>query len=395
MYSSDGLFPSPVRVAQQQGSRTMSSVSIRPVLTKADEKLFIKFQWRPYEGNPYWVPPLLMDRRKLIDRKKNPFYRHARMELWLAERNGQPVGRIGAVINDNHIKEHNEKVGFFGFFECLDDQEAANALLETATGWLRESGMEAVRGPASPSVNDEYGLLIEGFDRSPTILMTYNPFYYQRLIENCGFTKIKDLYAYEVNKDRVFTDKIIRVTEAVKKRTGVTIRTLDKKNFNAEVKLIREMYTRGWERNWGEVPMTEEEFNYVAADLKAIVDPRIVIIAELNGKPVGFGLSLPDYNMVLKDNKNGYLLPALFRIMLFRKRINFCRIIMLGVLPEFLNTGIGGVLFYETGRRAVASGYPAGEASWVLEDNVMMNRGAELMNGDLWKRYRLFQKSLS
>ena len=372
----------------------MNSVTVRPVLTKADEKVFIKFQWKPYRGNPYWVPPLLMDRRKLIDRKKNPFYRHAQMELWLAERDGQPVGRIGAIVNENHIKEHNEKVGFFGFFECLDDQEAATALFDTATRWLKERGMEAARGPVSPSVNDEYGLLIEGFDRSPAVLMSYNPPYYRRLIENCGFTKIKDLYAYEIHKDRVFTDKLTRVTEAVKARTGLTIRPLDMKNFKGEVKLIREMYTRGWERNWGEVPMTEEEFDYVASDLKALVDPRVVIIAELKGKPVGFGLTLPDYNIILKDNSKGYLLPALFRILLFRKRINFVRIIMLGVLPEYLNTGIGGVLFYETGRRSVAAGYPSGEASWVLEDNVMMNRGAELMNGDLWKRYRLFQKPL-
>jgi GNAT superfamily N-acetyltransferase len=373
----------------------MSAISIRPVRSSADEKTFIKFQWVPYRGNAVWVPPLLMDRRKLLDRRKNPFYKHAEMELWLAERDGQVVGRIAAIINQNHINEHHEKVGFFGFFECLDDQEAATALLAQAGVWLKERGMEAVRGPASPSVNDEYGLLIEGFDKPPVILMSYNPPYYQRLIEHEGYTKIKDLFAYEVRREKVFTEKLTRVTELVKKKTGLTIRTLDMKNFDREVQLIRDLYTRGWERNWGEVPMTEEEFQYVAADLKTIVDPRIVIVAELQGKPVGFGLSLPDYNIVLKGNKRGYLIPGLLRILLLRKRINFCRIMILGVLPEYLNSGIGGVLFYETGVRAVASGYPAGEASWILEDNVMMNRGAELMQGNLWKRYRLFQKSLT
>jgi GNAT superfamily N-acetyltransferase len=373
----------------------MSRLIIRPVLNKADEKAFIKFQWKPYEGNPHWVPPLLMDRRKLIDRKKNPFYRHAEMELWLAERDGEAVGRIGAIVNHHHIKEHNEKVGFFGFFECFDDQEVANALFEVATRWLKDRGMDAARGPASPSVNDEYGLLIEGFDNPPVILMSYNPPYYQRLIENCGFSKIKDLYAYELNKDRVFSDKLTRVSEAVMQRQGLTIRTLDMKNFDREVDLIRELYTRGWERNWGEVPMTEEEFKYVAADLKAIVDPRVVIIAERKGKAVGFGLTLPDYNIILKQNKHGYLIPALIRIVLFRKRVNFCRIVMLGVLPEYLNSGIGGALFYDTGRRAVAAGYPLGEAGWILEDNVMMVRGAETLNGRLWKRYRLFQKPLA
>lgn len=373
----------------------MSRLTIRPILDKADEKVFIKFQWKPYKGNPNWVPPLLMDRRKLIDRKKNPFYKHAEMELWLAERDGEPVGRIGAIVNHHHIKEHNEKVGFFGFFECFDDQETANALFDAATRWLKDRGMDAVRGPASPSVNDEYGLLIEGFDKPPVILMAYNPPYYQRLIESYGFSKIKDLYAYELHKDRVFTDKMTRVSEAVMQRQGLSIRTINMKNFNREVDLIRELYTRGWERNWGEVPMTEEEFKYVAADLKAIVDPRLVIIAERKGKAVGFGLTLPDYNIILQHNKHGYLIPALIRIMLFRKRINFCRIVMLGVVPEYLNSGIGGVLFYDTGRRAVEAGYPSGEASWVLEDNVMMVRGAELMNGHLWKRYRLFQKPLA
>jgi len=352
---------------------------------------FIRFQWEPYRGNPYWVPPLLMDRKKLIDRKHNPFYRHADMELFLAERDGKVVGRVAAIVNHNHNREHNDKVGFFGFFESIDDQAVATALFDRAKGWLKEKGMTAMRGPATPSVNDEYGLLIAGFDKSPAVLMTYNPAYYQKLVEGYGFRKARDLFAYHLHKDTVFTDKLVRVSELVRQRTGVVIRTLNMKKFDDEVTIIRDLYNRGWERNWGEVPMTEEEFRYVAKDLKAVVDPRLVIIAEIKGKPVGFGMSLPDLNMVFKDNKKGYLLPALVRLLLYKKRINFVRIVILGVLPEYLNTGLGGLLFYETGRRGVENGYYQGEASWVVEDNVMMNRGAELMNAQKYKTYRVYE----
>ena len=369
-------------------------LSIRPVRTKKDENHFIKFMWKIYEGNPHWVPPLLMDRRKLIDRKNNPFYKHARMEMFLAERNGEIVGRIAAIVNDNHNKEHNENIGFFGFFECVDDQSVANALFDEAARWLRTQGVSGMLGPASPSVNDEYGLLIEGFELPPAILMCYNPPYYQKLVENYGFTKAKDLYAYHVHSNKVFTDKLKRVSEIVKNKSGVVFRSLDMKRFDEEVKTIRELYNQGWSKNWGEVPMTTEEFDYVAKDLKPIVDPELVIIAEVRGKPVGFALSLPDYNMVLKDNKKGYLIPALIRMMLFKKKIDFIRIIILGVIPEYLNSGIGGVLFYETGMRSVKQGYPHGEASWILEDNVMMLRGAELMRGDKWKTYRVYEYKL-
>jgi hypothetical protein len=369
----------------------MSNVTVRTVQSKKGEHRFIKFQWSIYDGNPHWVPPLLMDRRKLIDRKGNPFYKHSEMEIFLAERDGRLVGRIAAIVNDNHIKEHNEKVGFFGFFECIDDQAVANALFDAARNWLKSRGMEAMRGPASPSVNDEYGLLVDGFDKAPYILMSYNPPYYATLIERYGLAKVKDLYAYEVNKELVFTEKLKRVSEIVKRKEGLVFRSLNMKDFPNEVRKIHDLYTRAWSRNWGEVPLTEDEFNYMAKDLKPIVNPELVVIAEAKGKPVGFGLSLPDLNQVLIHNKKGRLIPGLLRMLLLKKRVNGVRIIILGVVPEYLNSGIGGVLFYETGVRAVKEGYPHGEASWVLEDNVRMNRGAELLQGERTKTYRLYQ----
>lgn len=372
----------------------MSILTIRPVTSAADELRFIKAQWLFYEGNPYWVPPLLMDRKKLIDRRKNPFYKHARMELFLAEREGKVVGRIGAIINDNHNSEHKENIGFFGFFESVNEQPVADALFDAAAAWLKTQGVTAMRGPASPSVNDEYGLLVEGFDRAPTVLMPYNPPYYAALIEGYGLQKVKDLYAYEVNSKTVFSDKLKRVAKIVREREGLVVRTLNMKDFANEVRTIRELYARGWERNWGEVPMTDEEFDYVAGDLKAIVDPKIVIIAEVKGKPVGFALSLPDINQVLIKNRKGWLVPGALRLLFQKKRINEVRIVILGVIPEYLNSGIGGLLFYETGVRCTEHGYPVGEASWILEDNVMMNRGAQLMSGVLTKRYRLYQRPL-
>jgi GNAT superfamily N-acetyltransferase len=370
-------------------------ITVRAISPGSDTKKFIRFQWKIYEGNSAWVPPLLLDRKKLIDRKNNPFYKHSRMELFLAERDGDIVGRIGAIVNDNHNKEHNENIGFFGFFECFNDRQVANALFDAAGNWLRKQGVTAMRGPASPSVNDEYGLLVDGFDKSPAILMAYNPDYYQSLVESYGFAKQKDLYAWALDGDKVFKDeKFVRVSEALKARGSFTIRTLNMKEFDRDVKIIQELYTRGWERNWGEVPLTDDEFQYMAKDLKPVVNPGLVIIAELKGKAVGFAMTLPDLNMILKNNRKGYLLPALFRILTQKKTINHCRIVILGVLPEYLSTGLGGLLFYETGRRGVASGYPYGEASWVLEDNVMMNRGAKLMNGEVSKVYRIYQKPL-
>jgi hypothetical protein len=372
----------------------MNGITIRTVQSKKDETRFIKFQWTINEKYPNWVPPLLLDRRKLLDRKGNPFYKHSELEMFLAERDGTLVGRIAAIVNHNHIKAHNEKVGFFGFFECVDDQDVANALFDAARTWLKSHGMEAMRGPANPSVNDEYGLLVEGFDQTPYILMPYNPPYYGALIEKAGLAKIKDLYAYEVDSRKVFTDKLKRGSEIVKKRGGFVFRSLNMKDFKNEVRKIHDLYTRGWENNWGEVPLTDDEWNYMAKDLKPLVNPELVVIAEKNGQPVGFGLSLPDLNQVLIHNKKGRLIPGLFRILFMKKKIHAVRVIILGVVPEYLNTGIGGVLFYETGVRSVAQGYPHGEASWILEDNVRMNRGAELLQGDKTKTYRLYQMAI-
>ena len=373
----------------------MSEVAVSPISSKREEMAFIKFPGIIYRDSPSWVPPLLMDRKKLMDRRKNPFYKHAKAEFFLARRDGEIVGRIGAIVNDNHNKEHNENIGFFGFFECTDDQRVADALFSTARRWLKERGVTAMRGPASPSVNDEYGLLVEGFERPPAVLMAYNPPYYASLIEGAGLRKIKDLYAFEIRQEEVFTERLTRVTEMVKRKHGLTFRTLNMKDFDNEIARIRDLYNRAWQYNWGAVPMTDEEFSALAKDLKPVVIPGLVIIVEFKGEPIGFSLALPDLNQALIHNKKGYLLPGLLKLYQYKKKIHTARVLVLGVVREHQMTGAGAALLFETARRGTELGYGTGEASWVLEDNVMMIRAAELMNGVRTKTYRLYQTSLS
>jgi hypothetical protein len=372
----------------------VDKLTVRPISSKQDTLSFIRFLWKIYRDFPAWVPPLIMDRKKLMDRAKNPFYKHTDAEFYLAERDGIVVGRIAAIVNHNHNKEHGENIGFFGFFECINDQNVANALFDTVKKYLQEHGVTAMRGPVNPSVNDEIGLLIEGFDLSPAIMMTYNPPYYVALVERYGFKKSKDLYAYLLDQRTVYTDRFNRAHEVAKQRQKLTFRSFDMKHFYDEVDRVKEIYNKAWAKNWGAVPMTDEEFDALAADLKPVIVPDLVIFAEKEGKPIGFALSLPDINIALKYNKNGHMLPALYYLYAKKKEINLVRIIVLGVMPEFLSTGAGAALFYETAIRAKKLGYGYGEASWILEDNEPMVKSAEAMQGRITKRYRIYEMSL-
>lgn len=369
----------------------MGNITVTVVKTRSEFNKFVKFPWKIYEGNHYWVPPLLFERNFLIDRKKNPFYKHAQAEFFLALKNNEVVGRIAAIINHNHNKEHNEKIGFFGFFECIDDQSVANELFNTARKWLKEKGISVMRGPANPSVNDEYGLLIDGFDKTPAVMMPYNPPYYPKLIEGAGFHKAKDLYAHFLEQHKVNREKLSRVTQLVKERNKITFRSLDMKNFDEDVRKIHHVYNEAWQYNWGAVKMTDDEFKVLAKSLKPVAVPDLVIFAEVEDKPIGFALSLPDINIALKYNKKGRLIPGLFRLWLHKKKIDGVRILVLGVLKEYQKSGAAGVLFFETAERALKLGYNWGEASWVLEDNVMMNRNAETMNSVRYKTYRIYE----
>jgi len=373
----------------------MNNLSISLVGSKKELMDFIKLPWKIYKDDPYWVPHLLMDRKKILDKNKNPFFKHAEAEYFLAKRNNEIVGRIAAIKNDLHNKEHNDKVGFFGFFECENNQETANLLFDSAGEWLRKKGLSSVRGPANPSSNDEYGLLVDGFDDPPRLLMTYNPKYYISLIENYGFKKAKDLYAYKLeNKKVLASDKLRRVNEIARQRSGIKIRQLDMKNFNKELENFKEVYNKTWEPNWGFVPMTDDEIDAMAKDLKPLVEPSLVLFGEINNKIVGFALVMLDYNQIFKK-MNGRLFPFGFlKLMTQKKKINWCRIIVLGILPEFQRKGLDAVFYWEIVNRAYELGIVLGEASWVLEDNEMMNRGARMMNGEVYKTYRIYEKEL-
>ncbi len=371
------------------------SIQIKRVESKRDLMKFIKMQWKIYEGNPYWVPPLIMDRKKLLDRKKHPFYLHAEMEMFLAYKDGEIVGRIAAIKNDIHNQVHNDKVGFFGFFESINDQAIANALFNAASEWLKSKGLTHMRGPANPSSNDEYGMLIEGFDDSPRFLMPYNHPYYLELCENYGLKKIKDLYAYKLEYDKITkVKKIYEVQDIVRRRYNLKLTSLNMKDFDNELQKVKYVYNKAWEPNWGFVPMTDEEINAMAKDLKMIVDPDLVLFGEINGEVVGFSLTMPDYNQIFKKI-NGRLFPFGFiRLFTDRKKMTWCRILTLGVIPKYQKKGIDGVFYYEIIERAHKKGIHLGEASWVLEDNEMMNRSALMMQGELYKKYRIYEKEI-
>lgn len=376
----------------------MMNFDIKRVETKSELKQFVKSQWNFYKNDANFVPPLIADKLKTLDKVKNPFYKHSQMELFLAVRNGEIIGRIAAIVNESHNIIHKDKVGFFGFFECVNEQEVANALFKVATDWLKDQGMDTIRGPHNPSQNDEVGLLIEGFDSSPVILMTYNPPYYMELIDSAGFGKAKDLYAYLLDVEDFMSDKLDRLQSAIRERYKVTTRNVNFKNkeqFTKDVATLKEIYNQAWEPNWGFVKMTDEEFDFLAADLKQIATPDFTFIIESNGEPAGFALALPDVNVCFKHNKNGGMLGAVWNLITKKKQINLIRIIVLGVLPKFQKTGIDAVVYHELGLRNRRNNIRYAEASWILEDNVMMNRGlTQTVNGKLYKKYRIYEQKI-
>jgi len=369
-----------------------SFVDISLVQTKSELMAFIKCQWQFYKNDPYWVPPLIMDRKKVLNREKNPFFKHAEADFFLAKREGKIVGRIAAIKNDLHNKYHNENIGFFGFFESINDQAVANALFDTVKEWLGKRGLTHMRGPANPSSNDEYGMLIEGFDDSPRLLMTHNPKYYLNLCDNYGFYKAKDLLAYKLgNKKVISSEKLVRVAEIARKRSGIKITSLDMKNFNSELEKVKLVYNKAWAPNWGFIPMTDDEIDAMAKDLKPLVEPSLVLFGEIKGEVIGFALCMLDYNQIFKE-MNGHLFPFNFlKLKTKKKEITWARVITLGIIPEYQKRGLDAVFYMECLHRAHAIGIDLGEASWILEDNEMMNRGAEVMQGVVYKKYRIYE----
>ena len=376
-----------------------TEVVINKVKNEAEKDKFIKFPWKIYKGDENWVPPLLFDVKKNLDTKRNPFYKHSEIELFLAYRNGEICGRIAAITNEHHNKFHNDKAGFFGFFESVNDPSVSNELFKAAEGFLKSKGKDTMRGPVNPSTNDEVGLLIKGYDKPPVILMTYNPQYYTALTENSGFTKAKDIYAYLVNesvsKDEKIMGKLRRVSDIVQKKEKIKIRTMDLSDFKNELKRVKEVYNNAWSYNWGFVPMTDEEFDYLSESLKPIVDKDLVYFAEVNSKPVAFSLAIPDMNIVFKKI-NGRIFPfGIIKILLGRKKIHRIRLITLGVIPEYQKKGIEAIFIKNTIENGMSIGYNQAEISWILEDNIPMVQTAINLGADQYKTYRIYDKTIT
>ena len=369
-------------------------IIVNLVTNEVDKMKFIKFPWKIYKNNPNWVPPLIFDVKNNLDTKKNPFYSHSKIELFLAFKEGELCGRIAAIINDNHNKFHEDKVGFFGFFECINDKEVSKSLFNAAKEYLISEGKDIMRGPVNPSTNDEVGVLVDGFNLPPVILTTYNPEYYNALLEDYGFKKAMNLFAYQLTdaliKDKARMDKLERVSQVVLKRENLKIRKINIKDFDNEISILHEIYNKAWEKNWGFVPMTKEEFFHVGKMLKAIVDTDLVYIAESEGKPVAFSLTFPDFNEVF-IKMNGKLFPfGVVTFMLNKKKIKGIRVFAMGIIREFQKKGIEAVFIRDTILEAIRKGYQKADISWVLEDNLPMVQTAVNLGADQYKTYRLY-----
>ena len=372
---------------------TKNNIDILEVETASDLMVFIKVPFAIYKDDPNWVPPLISERKEFFNKKKNPFFRAAKTRLFVARRSDKYVGRIATCVNYNHNEYHQETTGFFGFFDCIEDYEVAELLFKIALITIKKEGMDKMVGPANFSTNHEVGMLIEGYDLPPVLMMSYNKPYYNDFAEKFGLRKAKDLVAFKIEVGSKFDPRMISIAERLKERSGITIRTINMNDFDNEVDKIIEVYNQAWAKNWGFVPMSLEEFRHAAKDMKQIIDPDLVFIAEINGKPVGFSLSLPNINQAL-IHTNGRLFPTgLIKLLWHTKiknKVNSIRIITLGLIPEYQKRGIDNVFYIETYNVGTKKGYAWGEMSWILEDNFAMVRQAELMGGTRYKKYRVY-----
>jgi GNAT superfamily N-acetyltransferase len=376
-------------------------VEIRRVEGKGDRKQFLDLPYRLYSTEKRWVPPLRMERKEHIDPAKNPFFQHADVQFFLALRDGRVVGRISAHVDRNFNEFQGNDWGLFGFFECEDHPEVARALVDTAEAWLRERGRDRMVGPMDFTTNDECGLLIEGHERPPIILCPWQHPYYQRLLEEaCGLTKAMDLLMWELHiegKENVH-QAIWDMADAVEPKHGIVVRSMRKRDLQAEVGRFLEVYNSAWERNWGFVPLTEAEVRHYAKQLKPVLDENWALIAERkdSGEVVGAALTLPDFNQVLAHVKNGRLLPfGWLAALRNRKNIDRVRVFALGVKPEYQHTGVAARMYQMHFEAAERTPQSWGEMGWILESNKAMNRAMEGMGGKVVRKYRVYERELS
>jgi hypothetical protein len=370
---------------------------IRPVNSKAALKAFIDFPHELYKQDPCYVPELYLAQHDLLTPGKHPFHEHSLVQLFLAYQDDKIVGRVAAILNNNHNAFNNSQDGFFGFFDCVNDGEVAALLFKAVHQWLLEKGAQTLIGPVNFSTNETCGLLVEGFDSPPVAMMPYNYAYYISLLEKLGFEKKVDLLAYQFLAQD-YNDKAYRLSEVLRQRLvqkDIIIRTINLKQFKEEAARVREIYNAAWDKNMGFVPMTPKEFDYLAKDLKMVLDPDFCLVAEHQGKMVGFSLAIPDINQVLRKIKRGRLLPTgIFRLLLGKKKINAVRIVALGVVEGYRKLGIEACFYGAAMQRYREKNMQMAEASWILENNVAMNQGLLHMAARPYKRYRIYQKAI-
>jgi GNAT superfamily N-acetyltransferase len=351
----------------------------------------VEFPYRLYRDYPHYVPPLRIAVKELLDREKHPFYKDAEAEFFVAKKDGQVAGRVAAILDKAHNRFHQENAGFFGFFECINDQAVADALLQRAKRWVIDRGAKFLRGPVNPSTNYECGTLVEGFDSDPMVMMPYNPEYYPVLLERTGLRKSKDLWAWLSNANTIDIKKIDRVADKAVSGNGVTVRPIDMKNFDADVENVWNIYNSAWERNWGFIPMSKEEFKLQGKEMKQILKPDLVHIGEVEGRVVGFALALPDINQALKPAQGKLIPTGLIKILYYQRLVKSVRVLALGVVEEYRASGLAAGFYATLVRNARKLGYGDCEMSWILEDNVLMNRSLEVMGAKRYKIYRIYE----
>ena len=377
----------------------MSEIKISEVSRRRDRDAFIKFQWRIYANDPVWVPPLIIERKTFLDHKRHPFYRHGDAALFLARQNGEIVGRIMASDDPNYNSLHQSNLGCFGLFECIEDRDVTAALFEAAASWLRQKGRTEMMGPIDYSTNYVCGLLIDGFQFAPTILTAHNPLYYRELIEGCGFTKAKDWYAWWFADPAKAVTHLRRFAERVRRRWPVTIRPANLKNIREESRRLRQIYNQAWEKNWGFVPFTEAEFEFMTREMKPLLVPEFAWIAEMGNEPIGFTLCLPDINVALR-HLNGRLTRfgfpiGLIKLLFYKRRIRKGRLIALGVIEKYRRAGVAEMLVLRVMEETMIKRGITGELSMTLEDNFMINRFLEAIGAQRYKRYRIFKRTVT
>jgi GNAT superfamily N-acetyltransferase len=388
----------PSQDDHQEDALMSTSYEVRTVgKNRADQRRFMSLLWDLYRGDEDWVPPLRQHQKELVNFRYHPFYDRNRCESFIVLKDGKTVGRILALVNVGHNERFQEKRGFFGFYECIDDSQASKLLFDAACGYLRQQGMDDVRGPTNPSLNHDLGLLVDGFNSPPTFMMPYNPPYYERLIKEAGFTKSQDLYAYEGHVSMIanLDPKLAFVIEELKRRFNVKVRPFDPKRFDEEVKLFLDLYNRSLVATWGFVPLSQEEVKHQAKGLKHLLLPELTSIIEVDGKPIGAGLGLLDFNPVIKKI-DGRLFPFGFiQLMLSKRKLKRVRLMSTNVLPEFQKWGFGLLALERMVADIKRLGIEQGEFSWVLESNHLSRASLERGGLERSKTYRLYDRSLT